>query len=187
MKNFLKKFSDSSKELTNVRTLAVCAMMLALRIVLGVFGNFTLAVVPFVKIGFTFIPIVITAYLFGPVCAAIVSGAGDILAIFLANPTAFSVTPGITVCCVIEGLIYGAVLYRAELKLPTVIIAKAAVLLLCHLPMNTLVLCFLMNMPYLTLLGYRAAVLVPFAAVEVAIIMLIKKPLVRVSEQLHKQ
>ena len=77
--SFFKKFADSSKELKDVRTLAVCAMMLALRIVLGIFSNFTLAIMPFVKIGFTFIPIVITAYLYGPVCAAIVGGAGDIL------------------------------------------------------------------------------------------------------------
>ena len=153
---------------------------------LGIFSNFTLAIMPFVKIGFTFIPIVITAYLYGPVCAAIVGGAGDILSIILANPTAFSITPGITICCVLEGLIYGAVLYHTELKLPTVIIAKVSVLVLCQLPLNTLVLCFLMNMPYLTLLWYRMAVLVPFAVVEVAIIMLIKKPLFAVQKQLHK-
>ena len=86
----------------------------------------------------------------------------------------------------LEGLIYGAVLYHTELKLPTVIIAKVSVLVLCQLPLNTLVLCFLMNMPYLTLLCYRMAVLVPFAVVEVAIIMLIKKPLFAVQKQLHK-
>ncbi len=184
--SFLKKFSESSKELADVRALAVCAMMLALRIVLGIFSNFTLAVMPFVKIGFSFIPIVIIAYLYGPVCAAIVSGAGDILSIILANPTAFSITPGITVCCVIEGLIYGVILYKSELKLPTIILAKAAVLILCHLPLNTLVLCFLMNMPYWTLLGYRAAVLIPFAVVEVLLIYLIRKPLMKVQKQLHK-
>lgn len=183
--SIIRKFSDSSKELSNVRTLAVCAMMLALRIVLGMFSNFTLAIMPFVKIGFNFIPIVITAYLYGPVCAAIVSGAGDILAIILANPTAFSITPGITLCCILEGLIYGAVLYHTELKLPTVIISKSALLLLCHLPLNTLVLCFLMNMPYWTLLWYRTAVLVPFAVVEVAIIMLLRKPLMKIQQQLQ--
>ena len=184
--SIIRKFADSSRELTDVRALAVCAMMLALRIVLGIFSNFTLAIMPFVKIGFTFIPIVITAYLYGPVCAAIVGGAGDILSIILANPTAFSITPGITLCCILEGLIYGAVLYHSQLKLPTVIISKIAVLLLCHLPLNTLVLCFLMNMPYWTLLWHRTAVLVPFAVVEVLIIMLLRKPLFSAQKQLHK-
>lgn len=184
--SIVKKFASSSKELGNVRTLAVCAMMLALRIVLGMFSNFTLAIMPFVKIGFSFIPIVITAYLFGPVCAAIVSGAGDILSIILANPTAFSITPGITVCCIIEGLIYGAVLYQTDLKLKTVIIAKIAVLVLCHLPLNTWVLSLLMHIPYLELLWYRAAVLIPFAIVEVAVIMLIKAPLLKIHQQFQK-
>ena len=182
--SYIKKFSDSSKELTKVQTLAVCAMMLALRVILGMFSNFTLAVVPFVKIGSSFIPVVITAYLYGPVCAAIVSGAGDILSIILANPTAFSITPGITVCCVIEGLIYGAVLYHSELKLRDMITAKIAVLILCHLPLNTLVLSFLMGMPYLTLLLYRAAVLIPFAVIEVVLILMIRKPLLTVQKKL---
>jgi len=182
--SIFKKFSDSSRELGRIQVLAVCAMMLALRVILGMFSNFTLAVVPFVKIGFSFIPVVITAYLYGPVCAAIVSGAGDVLSIILANPTAFSITPGITLCCVIEGLIYGAALYHSELKLRDQIIAKIAVLILCHLPLNTLVLSFLMGMPYLTLLLYRAAVLIPFAVIEVVLIWIIRKPLLTVQKKL---
>ena len=184
--SILRKFADSSKELGKVQALAVCAMMLALRIVLGMFANFTLAVVPFVKIGFSFIPIVITAYLYGPVCAAVVSGAGDVLSIIFANPTAFSLNPAITACCVLEGLIYGAVLYKEELTLKRIIFSKAAVLILCHLPLNTLALSFLMNMPYFTLLLYRAAVLVPFAVVEVLIIWALKKPLMIVSKRIKK-
>lgn len=173
--SILQKFAKSSKELGNIKALAVCAMMLALRIVLGMFTNFTLAIVPFVKIGLSFIPVVITAYLYGPVCAAIVSGAGDVLAIILANPTAFSLAPGITLCCIIEGLIYGAVLYGGSLKLKELILAKALVLVLCSLPLNTLFLSFLMGMDYLTLLLYRAAVLIPFGAIEVAIIFAMRK------------
>ena len=88
-------FRESSKNLSKIAPLCVCSMMLALRIVLGMFTNFTLSFAPFVKIGFSFLPIVIVAYLYGPVCAAIVSGAGDILSIILANPTGFSLMPGI--------------------------------------------------------------------------------------------
>ena len=181
--SFFKKFADSSKELSHVQTLAVCAMMLALRVVLGIFSNFTLAFMPFVKIGFTFIPIVITAYLYGPVCAAIVSGAGDILSIILANPTAFSMNPALTACYVWEGIIYGVVLYKSAFSLKEIIIAKTAVLVLCALPLNTLVLSGMMNIPYLTLLLYRAAVLVPFGVVEVLITRLIKPLLDRINVQ----
>lgn len=180
--SYLRKFADSSKELGNVKTLAICAMMLALRIVLGIFTNLTLAFMPFVKIGFSFIPVVITAYLFGPVCAAIVSGAGDILSLLFSNPTAFSMNPMLTLCYVWEGIILGVVLYQTKLELKYVIISKAAVLILCTLPLNTLVLSGMMNIPYLTLLLYRISVLVPFGVVEVLITMLIKPLLLRVQK-----
>lgn len=175
--SIFRKLVNSSKELGHVQTIAVCAMMLALRVVLGIFSNFTLAIMPFVKIGFTFIPVVIIAYLYGPICAAIVSGAGDILSILLANPTAFSMNPALTACYVWEGIIYGVVLYQSAFKIKDIIIAKAAVLVLCALPLNTLVLSGMMNIPYFTLLWYRAAVLVPFAVVEGLIIRWIIKPL----------
>ena len=175
--SIIKKFAESSKELGHVQTLAVCAMLLALRVVLGIFSNFTLAIMPFVKIGFSFIPIVIVAYLYGPVCAGIVSGAGDILSIIISNPTAFSMNPALTACYIWEGILYGLVLYQSDLSLKRIITAKALVLLLCALPLNTIVLSMMMNLPYLTLLFYRAAVLVPFGVVEVLITRWIIKPL----------
>ena len=178
--SYLRKFPDSSKELGHVQTIAVCAMMLALRVVLGIFTNFTLAFMPFVKIGFSFIPVVITAYLYGPVCAAIVSGAGDVLSLFFANPTAFSLNPALTACYIWEGVLYGVILYHSAFTIKEIIIAKAAVLLLCALPLNTLILSGMMNIPYFTLLLYRAAVLIPFGVIEVLIIRLIKPLLERI-------
>ena len=178
--SYLRKFPESSKELGKVQTLAICAMMLALRVVLGIFTNFTLAIMPFVKIGFSFIPVVITAYLYGPVCAAIISGAGDVLSLIFANPTAFSLNPALTACYVWEGIIYGIVLYHSRFMLKDIIIAKIAVLLLCSLPLNTLILSGMMNIPYFTLLLYRAAVLIPFGVIEVLIIRLIKPLLERI-------
>lgn len=164
--SIVQMFKKSSQNLSKIAPLCVCSMMLALRIVLGMFTNFTLSFAPFVKIGFSFLPIVIVAYLYGPVCAAVVSGAGDILSIILSNPTSFSLMPGITLCYIFEGIILGVVLYEnAELK--RIILAFILALVLCRLPLNTLVLHLMMNIPYLELLFYRAVVLVPFAVVEV--------------------
>ena len=178
--SFFKKFIDSSKELGSVRVLAVCAMMLALRVILGMFTNFTLAIMPFVKIGFSFIPVVITAYLYGPVCAAIISGAGDVLSLILANPTAFSLNPLLTLCYIWEGILYGLILYKSAFTIKEIIIAKAAALVLCALPLNTIILSGMMNIPYPTLLLYRAAVLVPFGVIEVLIMRLIQPLLERI-------
>lgn len=181
MSAFFSSFKKSSQNLSKIAPLCVCSMMLALRIVLGMFSNFTLSFMPFVKIGFSFLPIVIVAYLYGPVCAGIVSGAGDILSIILANPTAFSIMPGITLCYVLEGIIFGVILFEKELKVKRVIIAFLCVLLLCRLPLNTLVLHALMGIDYLQLLLYRAIVLVPFSAVEITISYFIIKSLNKVT------
>ncbi len=161
-------FKKSSQNLSRIAPLCVCSMMLALRIVLGMFTNFTLSFMPFVKIGFSFLPIVIVAYLYGPVCAAVVSGAGDILSIVLSNPTSFSIMPGITLCYIFEGIILGVVLYN-QASLKRIILAFVLALVLCRLPLNTLVLHFMMGIPYFELMFYRAIVLVPFAVVEVLI------------------
>ncbi len=166
--SIIQMFKKSSQNLSKIAPLCICSMMLALRIVLGMFTNFTLSFAPFVKIGFSFLPIVIVAYLYGPVCAAIVSGAGDVLSIVLSNPTAFSIMPGITLCYILEGLIFGVILYeRKELK--RIILAFVMVLMLCRLPLNTLVLHLMMGIPYFELMLYRAIILVPFAIVEVSI------------------
>ena len=98
----------------------------------------------------------------------------------LANPTAFSLNPALTACYIWEGILYGVILYHSRFMLKEIIIAKAATLLLCTLPLNTLILSGMMNIPYLTLLLYRAAVLVPFGVVEVLIIRLIKPLLERI-------
>lgn len=183
--SFFKKFAASSKELGNVRALAVCAMMLALRVVLGMFANLSLNFfpIPVVKINPTFIPIAITAYLFGPVCSGIVAGVGDILS-YLIQPTAFGFTPGITACCILEGVIYGVFLYKTDLNLKSIILAKVFDLLLCTLTLNSFVLWFLyfQTTPIYMVMLYRAAVLVPFAVIEVLVIRALKHPLEKVNK-----
>ena len=68
-----KKFYNSFTELKSVKSLAMIAMLLALRIILGFIGNSTL---PFfgnnVKLSGAFLPIAITGSMFGPVPAMIV-------------------------------------------------------------------------------------------------------------------
>ena len=66
------------------------------------------------------------------------------------------------------------------MSLKRIIISKVAVLVLCALPLNTIVLSGMMNIPYLQLLLYRAAVLIPFGVVEVIIMRFIKPLLKRI-------
>ena len=167
--SFFNMLRKSSQNLSKIQPMCLCAMMLALRIVLGIFTNFTLSFTPFAKVGLSFLPIVIIAYLYGPVCASVVSCFGDILSIILNNPSAFSIMPGITLCYFIEGFLLGVVLYEKEVKVPRISMAFLIVLALCRLPLNTLVLSLMMHIPFFEILMWRVIVLVPFAVVEVAL------------------
>lgn len=183
----LRKFADSSRELGKVQAIAVCAMLLALRIVLGIFANFSLSFIPLpvIKISLTFIPVMLCAYLYGPVCSGIVACAGDIFSYLLA-PTALGFNPVITACYLLEGLIYGAVLYQSELRLPQVILAKGLDLLLCTVTLNAVVLqaMFFSSTPLYLVILYRAAVLVPMAILEVVLITVLRKPLLNIRKKL---
>ena len=122
---YLKKFPSSLRELKNVRALAAIAMLLALRIVLGMFANATLPCFGnTVKLSAAFIPIAVTGALFGPVPAGLVGALGDVLS-FIIAPTGGSYFPGFTISGLLTGMIYGFVLYGEKLRLPRIAIAWA--------------------------------------------------------------
>lgn len=121
--HYLKKFPASLFELKNVRALAAIAMLLALRIVLGLFANATLPIFGnTVKFSASFIPIAITGAMFGPVPAALVGALGDVISFVLA-PTGGGYFPGFTISGLLTGLIYGFALYNEKLSLPRFAIA----------------------------------------------------------------
>lgn len=121
--NPLSKFTGSFFELKSVYSLAATAMLLALRIVLGMFANATL---PFfgntVKISAAFMPIAVTGYMFGPIPAALVGGLGDVIAFFI-NPVGGGYFPGFTISGILTGLIYGFSFYKSNVSVLRVIIA----------------------------------------------------------------
>ena len=84
------------------------AMMTALAVVL----ERILAVnTQFIKVGFSFAPIVMIAFLFGPIYATLTAGLADLIgALLIPTGTYF---PGFTVTAALVGLCYGLFLYRA--------------------------------------------------------------------------
>ena len=116
------KFINSSKELSSGYSLAAIAMMLAVRVVVGIFANYTLMLTSAFKININFIPLAVTAVLYGPVNAAIVGGLGDILSIVI-NPIGGVINPGITLNEILAGLILGIFLYKNNVSVKNVIIS----------------------------------------------------------------
>lgn len=117
-----KKLFNSFAEMKNIYSIVAIAMLLALRVVLGFFANATL---PFfgnsVKITAAFLPITVTATMFGPFPAALVGALGDIITFMIAPSGMYF--PGFTLNGFMTGLIYGLFFYKNNATLKNVIIA----------------------------------------------------------------
>ncbi len=89
------------KDLFKTKNLALMALLVAANVV---FSRF-LSVNTFNnKIGFTFLTVMLAAYLFGPLGAMLVGGLGDVIGALLFPIAAYF--PGFTLTAVITGLLY---------------------------------------------------------------------------------
>ena len=91
------------KDLFKTKNLALMALLVAANVV---FSRF-LSINTFnIKIGFTFLTVMMAAYLFGPVGAMLVGGLGDVIGALLFPIAPFF--PGFTLTAVITGLLYNS-------------------------------------------------------------------------------
>jgi ECF transporter S component (folate family) len=98
MNNNVKKRSGSR----SIRVITTSAILIALEIVLNRFCSInTLGW----KIGFSFVPIVAAAVIYGPYIGAAVGGLGDLIGAILFPIGPYF--PGFTVCAALMGFVYG--------------------------------------------------------------------------------
>lgn len=121
MKKSFSSIRLSAREFGNVRTTAVCGMLLALRLVLSLF---TVDVTPLLKVGFSFLPVAAAGMLFGPVAGGVVAALGDLIGSFIKPTGAYF--PGFTLNAFITGFLYGLILYHRPVKLLRTFAAVAA-------------------------------------------------------------
>lgn len=138
---FLRIFTNSARELKNIRCIVTIGVLLAAAVALDGFGSIRFG--EYLKINFAFLPLAMTGILFGPVAGCMAGMLTDLVG-YLVNPTAGFI-PALMLITGLEGLIYGLVLYniRSERTYRTVIRVVAArfiVCALCNLTLNTLAL-----------------------------------------------
>lgn len=92
-----------------LRIITFTALLVALEIVLNRFCSINTAGW---KIGFSFVPVVVAALIYGPTVGAIVGGLGDLIGALLFPIGPYF--PGFTVCAALIGFIYGMFLYRGD-------------------------------------------------------------------------
>lgn len=138
MKRFLSIFTDSAKELTQVRCIVMTGMLIAVGLLLKMFVMIPIGET--IKISFNFLALASIGMLFGPVPAAIAGAITDILGFLVANKTGGAYHPGFTLVEIMAGLIYGICLYKAEMgKFFPVrcVIVKTLIIIVCNLLLNT--------------------------------------------------
>jgi ECF transporter S component (folate family) len=170
-------FRESLRGMKKTRTLAACAMLLTLAVVLDYFASFYLT--PTIKISLSFIAIAACGMLFGPVPAMICGGLQDVL-MWLIKPAGMYF-PGYTLSSVLAGLIYGLCLYRRSDKKLYIMapISKLLVNLFVNLLLNTCWSMMFTGKAYLVLLPGRAiknlAALPVEAAILIAVMIFLNK------------
>ena len=151
MQKIKLQFTNSFKELKNLKSLTITAMLIALGFVLGFF---TIQPTSSLKIGFGFLPNALAGFFFGPVVGAIMGGIGDIVG-YIAKPTGPFFLP-FTFNAMLGPLLYGIFLYQRPLRLRNVILAKLSVTLIVNLILNTYFISLLQGKAFLVLLPARA-------------------------------
>lgn len=127
-------FRESTRTLSTVRGLTLTSMLIALYIVLSFVARIDLG--PTLRITFSFLAVATAGMLLGPVPAMLTAGISDIL-MCLIRPSG-PYFPGFTVTAMLGGLVYGLFLYRRDVYLFNIILAKVIVNIAVNILFNSI-------------------------------------------------
>jgi len=133
----------------NTKQLAIMGVLLAAEIVLTRFVSFSTWNT---RIGFGFVPVVLTALLFGAIPAAVVAALGDFLGAVLFPIGPYF--PGFTLTAALTGLTFGFLLHKKSSVVNTAI-AVGIVQFVLGLLLNTWWIHVLYSSPFAALLATR--------------------------------
>ncbi len=159
-----------SKKLT-VKSVSIMGILVAAEIILA---RFTIHTWNF-KIGFSFIPIVIAAILFGPIAGGMVAAIGDIISALLFPVGAFF--PGFTLTAFLTGVLFGLFLKKKATFL-NVLFSVLIVQGIISQFINTFFISFLYGSPYWPLFITRISQSAVLSVVQFVFIFLISNKLI---------
>lgn len=180
-----EKFVKSAKLLKKPQNVAICGMLLALRILLGYFSNLTLAITPDIKIGLSFLPIAVAGILCGPIAAGAIGALGDLICFLLAPMGAYF--PGWTVNGLIVGLLYGVFLYESKRFIPSLVICEVVSGIFVEIALGSLWLYIQYSKAFWITAGVRGMKTLVAIPIEIALIILFEKTVIRKLDKLLKR
>lgn len=134
----------------NIKQLTRLALLLALEILLSRFLSIS---TPIVKIGFSFVPIVVAAMCYGPCAAASVYALGDFMGALLFPIGPYF--PGFTLTAFLSGLTYGVLLYRRPRSIAAAVTAVVIVTMILQLGLDSVWLTILTGKGFWAILPTR--------------------------------
>ena len=157
----------------SVKSISIIGILVAMEIILARFSIHTWNL----KIGFSFIPVVVAAIFYGPVTAGLVGAIGDIMGYILFPVGAYF--PGCTLTAFVTGMIFGFFLRKSQSVL-NVVLAVLCVQIFVSQFMNTYWISFLYGSPYWALFATRIYQTAAMIAVQIISTLLIVKKVVPV-------
>lgn len=157
----------------SVKSISIIGILVAMEIILARFSIHTWNL----KIGFSFIPVVVAAIFYGPVTAGLVGAIGDIMGYILFPVGAYF--PGFTLTAFVTGMIFGFFLRKSQSVL-NIVLAVLCVQIFVSQFMTTYWISFLYGSPYWALFATRIYQTAAMIAVEIISTLLIVKKVVPV-------
>ena len=154
---FVRKFNNSK-----IFRVVIISILIAMQIVLSRLLSINLT---YLKIGFSFIPLMFAAYLYGPAGGVIVATVSDLIgAIAMPSGPFF---PGFTVTAALSGFIFGLTFHK-NLSTPKIVAGVIANEVICSLLLNTLWLSILYTSAFSVLITSRIWQCIVMATIQIA-------------------
>lgn len=131
-------FDESRKEMKKTSTLTVTALLIGLSVIVSMF---TIVLNPYMKLGFSTVPIAVIGALYGPFVSGLAAGISDILRYLLRPTGAFF--PGFTFDAMVNGVIFGLFLYKKKPSIKNVTAQQICSLILVSTILHNMWVCLL--------------------------------------------
>lgn len=135
----------------NIRIIISSALFIAMEVVLTRFLSIQ---TPIVRIGFSFIPIALSAIMFGPIFGGVTAALADIIGMMI-FPNGGTYFPGFTLSAFLTGAIYGLFLYKKTKSFLRVSLTVIIISLFVNLGLDTLWLWMLLGDGFMAILPPR--------------------------------
>ena len=160
--------------MNHVKKVVYLGLFIALEVILTRFLSIQ---TPIIRIGFTFLPVAISAMMFGPLSAGIAAALADVIGMML-FPSGGAYFPGFTLTAFLSGAIFGVLLYNKPKSIVRIGIAVVIICVLVNLGLDTLWLKMITGKGYLALMPARIIKCAAMIPIEITIIMLVWKYIV---------